>query len=152
MKVVLFCVQITARDIFAFCLWEWSTVTTNKDLHWPSMTWAQHEITQLTAWNTHCCFLFNDFCVPLYGVLECRESCLQIKRVIICLTAEATIAAHPPGLFQSQAFFFVGYAHALAPSPRTSLWCVQDAYQRSVDELRAAQKRSTSAGGLYEPL
>ena len=27
-------------------------------------------------------FLFNDFCVPLYGVLECRESRLQIKCII----------------------------------------------------------------------
>ena len=47
------------------------------------------------------------------------------------------IAEYPPGLFQSFSDF------------HREVW---EAYRRSVDELRAAQKSTTSVGGLSEPL
>ena len=56
--------------------------------------------------------------------------------------SKKSLAAYRPGLFW------------LRPpsSSRTHHREAREAYQRSVDELRVAQKSTTSAGGLSEPL
>ena len=54
------------------------------------------------------------------------------------------IAAYPPGLFQSQAFFFwLRPRISSSLSSRTHHREVREAYRQSVDELRAAQKSTT---------
>ena len=59
-----------------------------------------------------------------------------------------TIGAYPLGLFSPGTFFF-GPDHAVAPS---RLERTTGKSERLIDELRAAQKSTTSAGGRSEPL